>query len=156
MNLEMKIIREVNIAAEQFYNDAEALGDHAAVALGGSEKASHRSQITGLETLAESAFKTSDVFDYIKKQTARAKGPEGWRRPVQHKGKTIPFGDALREYLEHDLTQRVSTICARLGIKDVTDEEKQERKRIHLLLIRQFLRQMAAEYEYQVSVGAKK
>jgi hypothetical protein len=156
MNQEMKLIREVNSTAEQFYDDAVALGDHAAVALGGSEKESHRSQITNLETIAESTFKTSDVFDYIKKQIARQKKTGGWRHPVQHRGKTIMFGDALRDYLEHDLEQKISTICTRLDIQNATDADKRERKRIHLLLIRQFLRQMAAEYEYQVSVGTKK
>ena len=67
MNPEMKIIREVSIQAEDFYDDAVKLGDHAAFAL----KATHRSQMTSLENIAESTFKTSDIFDYIKKQTSR-------------------------------------------------------------------------------------
>ena len=66
MNPEMKIIREVSIQAEDFYDDAVKLGDHAAFAL----KAAHRSQMTSLENIAESTFKTSDIFDYIKKQTS--------------------------------------------------------------------------------------
>ena len=49
MNPEMKIIREVNIQAENFYNEAVKLGDHAAYAL----KAQHRSQMTNLENIAD-------------------------------------------------------------------------------------------------------
>lgn len=149
MNLEMKIIREVNIQAEQFYDDAVSLGDHAAYAL----KDRHRAQITGLETIAESAFKTSDVFDYVKKQTARLKE---WRQPFsEHQDTKIGFGERLKRYLEHDLAQKMTSTCSRLDIGNTTDQEKQQRRHIYLLLIRQFLRQMAAEYEYQVSLGVR-
>jgi len=152
MNPEMKIIREVSIQAENFYDDAVKLGDHAAYAL----KAAHRSQITSLESIAESTFKTSDVFDYIKKQIARF---HYWRQPFpEHKDTNQGFGERLKQYLENDLSKKLTTICSpkRLNIGDTTDEEKQERRRIHLLLMRQFIRQVAAEYEYQTSPGAKK
>lgn len=152
MNPEMKIIREVSIQAENFYDDAIKLGDHAAYAL----KAAHRSQITGLESIAESTFKISDVFDYIKKQIARF---PYWRQPFpEHKDTNLGFGERLKQYLENELPKRLTIICGpkRLNIGDSTDEEKQERRRIYLLLIRQFIRQMAAEYEYQVSPGTKK
>jgi hypothetical protein len=135
---EMKIIREVNIQAESFYEDAKNLGDRAAVAFGKM----HRSQITGLENIAESALKTSDVFDYIKRQTARH---EHWRNGN--------FGKDLIEKLETDLVTRQKAISGGLKISEKTDEGRQERRRIHLLLIRQFVRQMAVEYEFQVSFG---
>jgi hypothetical protein len=154
MNREMQIIREVNVQAENFYTDAVKLGTHAASVLGPSEKSTHRSQITGLENIAESAFKTSDVFDYIKKQIARF---PSWRQPFpEQQGAPIGFGERLKHYLEDDLRQRRDTLCDRLGIGDATDEDRQTRRRIHLLLMRQFLRQMAAEYEYQVSSGTNK
>jgi hypothetical protein len=133
---EMKIIREVNIQAEAFYAEAKKLGDHSADAFG--EK--HRSQITGLENIAETALKTSDIFDYIKRQTARH---EEWRQGE--------FGKKLIEQLEKELDNKRKIICAHLGISDKTYEEKQERRRIYLLLIRQFIRQMTVEYEFQVS-----
>lgn len=149
MNLEMRIIREVNVEAENFYEDAISLGDHAAFAL----KAAHRAQITGLESIAESAFKTSDVFDYLKKQIARF---TYWRLPFpEHPDATLGFGERLKRYLEQNLTQTLDALCARLK-DDQTTVDQQTRRRIHLLLIRQFLRQMAAEYEYQVSPGTKK
>lgn len=152
MNPEMKIIREVSIQAENFYDDAVKLGDHAAYAL----KAPHRSQMTSLENIAESTFKTSDIFDYIKKQTSRF---SYWRQPMrEQKDSELGFGERLKNYLESEITKRLATICGpkHLNIGDTTDEEKQERRRIYLLLIRQFIRQMVVEYEYQVSLGIKK
>lgn len=152
MNPEMKIIREVSIQAENFYDDAVKLGDHAAYAL----KAQHRSQMTSLENIAESTFKASDIFDYIKKQTSRF---SYWRQPIhEQKDSELGFGERLKNYLESELRKRLATICGpkRLNIGDTTDEEKQERRRIYLLLIRQFIRQMVVEYEYQVSLGIKK
>ena len=150
MNEEMKIIREVSIQAEHFYDDAVKLGDHAAFAL----KAVHRSQISSLESIAESTFKATDVFDYIKKQIARF---PYWRQPFpEHTDTTIGFGERLKSYLENNLPQRLTFICDHLKIGDTTDEQKQERRHIYLQLIRQFIRQMAAEYEYQVSPGARK
>ena len=152
MNPEMKIIREVSIQAEDFYDEAVKLGDHAASAL--TER--HRAQMTSLENIAESTFKTSDIFDYIKKQTSRF---PYWRQPLrEQKESNLGFGERLKHYLENDLPKRLATICdaKRLNIGNTTDEQKQERRRIYLLLIRQFIRQMVVEYEYQVSLGNKK
>ena len=152
MNREMKIIREVSIQAEHFYDDAVRLGDHAAYAL----RARHRSQMTGLENIVESTFKTSDVFDYIKKQTARF---PHWRQPdPKYKDSNQGFGGRLKEYLEKELSKNLLKICEQKGIEidNTRDEDKQERRRIYLLLMRQFIRQMVVEYEYQVSPGIKK
>ena len=81
MNNEMKIIYEVSNQAEKYYQDAIDLGDHAAHVL----KAAHRSQMTSLENIAESTFKTSDVFDFIKKQTARF---SYWRQSMPENAST--------------------------------------------------------------------
>jgi hypothetical protein len=157
MNPEMKIIREVSIQAEDFYDDAVKLGDHAARAfqsLSASKKNSHRSQMTSLENIAESTLKISDVFDYIKKQTARH---DYWRKPVQgQKDSKQGFGERLINYLENDLLNNVKAICNNLKIVDTTDEHKQQSRYIYLQLIRQFIRKMVVEYEYQVSLGNKK
>lgn len=150
MNPEMRIIREVNIEAENFYEDAVSLGDHAAYAL----KAVHRAQITGLESIAESSFKTSDVFDYLKKQIARF---TYWRLAYpEDPAASLGFGERLKRYLEENLAQKLDDLCDRLKKDGQTTVDPQTRRRIYLLLIRQFLRQMAAEYEYQVSPGTKK
>jgi hypothetical protein len=150
MNEEMKIIREVSIQAENLYEEAVKLGDHAAFAL----TARHRAQISSLESIAESTFKTSDVFDYIKKQIARFRH---WQQPFpEHKDTAVGFGERLKSALENDLPQKLTVVYTHLKIGNTTDEEKQERRRIYLLLIRQFIRQMAVEYEYRISPGAKK
>ena len=138
MNRKMKIIREVSTQAVIFYNDAVGLGDHAAIAL----KKAHRSQMTSLENIAESTFKTSDVLDYVKKQTARF---SYWRQG--------DFGERLRKVLEENLAQRRNVICGEKGL-DIPD--MRERRRIHLLLMRQFIHHMVVHYEYQVNFGNKK
>lgn len=137
----MKIIREVNIQAEIFYEQAKELGELAALVLGKK----HRAQMTNLESIAESALKTSDIFDYVKKQIARF---DFWR-PGYNK-QVDGLGQKLLEYLEHKdkMIARREAVCRKLGIENKTDEHKQERRRIYLLLIRQFIRQMAVHYEY--------
>src|SRR2546423_13115476 len=153
MNREMKIIYEVSNQAEKFYENAIDLGDHAAHVL----RASHRSQMTSLENIAESTFKTSDVFDFIKKQTARF---SYWRQPMPenqsapaNKKVNQGFGLRLKDFLEQDLKKAVDELCdpSCLKIDNTTDKDKQERRRIHLLLIRQFIHQMVAQYEFRVS-----
>lgn len=146
MNREMQIILEVNNQAEICYPEAVKLGEHAAAAL----RKTHRAQLTGLETVAESTSKTSDVFDYIKKQTARN---SSWRQ--SHKDSAGEgFGVRLKNYLETGLEKRVGIICSnQLKIGEESEEDKRERRRIYLLLIRQFIRQMVVEYEFQVNLG---
>ncbi|SRR5579885_3606531 len=144
-NNEMKVIREVDIQAEICYSDAVELGEHAAHVIGNR----HRSQMTGLENVAESTFKTSDVFDYIKRQTARL---SNWRQPSpEEKNSGAGFGERLKTYLEKGLEGNLKIIYEHLNIGDVTDEDRQERRRIHLLLMRQFIRHMVIHYEYRVS-----
>jgi ATP-dependent Clp protease ATP-binding subunit ClpA len=142
---EMAIIREVNIQAENFYDKAVDLGDHAAYVLLNK----HRSQMTSLEAIAESTLKVTDIFDFIKKQTARL--PQ-WRLSLGQESTNPGFGESLRDQLENKLKGNLNAVCNHLEIKDNTDDEKQLRRRIYLLLIRQFIRQMVVEYEYQASL----
>ena len=46
-------------------------------------------------------------------------------------------------------------ICKKpsLEIGDESEEDQKERRRIHLLLMRQFIRQMVVEYEFEVNLG---
>ncbi len=151
---DMKVIREVSNQAEVFYKDAEALGNHAAHAFG--SKAEHRSQMTSLENIANSTFKTSDVFDYIKKQTARH---DEWRRTFQQSD--VPntgFGERLLKFLQENLATTLNTLCSsnRLNVPSNTEVGQQERRRLHLLLMRQFIRQMVAQYEYESSLTSRR
>ncbi|GHO95307.1 hypothetical protein KSF_053550 [Reticulibacter mediterranei] len=156
MNREMQIIREVNIQAEIFYPDSVRLGDHAASVIGRSR----RSQMTGLENIADSALKTSDIFDYIKRQTARF---SFWRQSFpnenqfateRHATDNIAFGERLIHHLQIDLAERRDTICGseRLNIDASTYENQHLRRQVHLLLIRQFIHQMVAQYEFRASL----
>jgi hypothetical protein len=147
MNTEMQILREVNIAAEYFYGDAVEHGKHAAYVL----TKTHRSQMTGLENIADSSPKVSDILDYIKRQTARF---PYWRQSFP--GETPSdeaFGERLKDYLEKDLKDKRDAICSRLEIGDESEPHKTWRRHTYLLLIRQFVRQVVAEYEYRVSFG---
>jgi len=142
-NREVKIIREVNNQAEEFYQDAVNIGDHAAFAIGRS----HRSQLTGLENVAESALKITDIFDYIKRQTARY---NYWRTAFPPHT-NVTFGERLRSYLENDLAKVRDTTCDILQIGNESDDDKRLRRRVYLLLVRQFIGQMVIEYEYRVN-----
>ncbi len=150
MEKEMQIILEVNYQAEVFYAEAIQLGDHAAFALGDK----HRAQMTGLESVAESAFKVSDVLDYVKRQTGRfpywqQRAPEN----ASFKGTSDEsFGERLKMYLEQTLAQKRDAICKdRLKIGDKTEGERATYRHVYLLLVRQFVRHMVIHFEYRVS-----
>src|SRR5947199_10161744 len=120
MNKNMQIIYEVNIQAEYLYEEAKQLGNHAAYAL----KKNHRSQLTGLENLANSALKVSDILDYVKRQTARF---IYWRAdfPDPEKPTKEAFGKRLLEYLENDLKGISNTICNdRLKVDNQTEDDR--------------------------------
>jgi hypothetical protein len=142
MNIEMQIIREVNIQAQNFHDDAIGFGNHAAYAL----RKEHRSQLTGLENIANSALKVADILDYIKRQTARSKE---WQSGFSQDGNLQEaFGPALLRYMEEELLKMRNSIASRLKIGDKSDEDRQLRRSIYLHLIRQFVRQMVIQYEY--------
>ncbi len=149
MNPEMKIIREVSVQAENFYDDAVRLGDHAASAL--TER--HRSQMTSLENIAETTLKSSDVYDYIKKQMARPHFDK-WRIPPNQprppQGQQQPnksFGQSLLDELDR-LKGTRDFICTHLSIGIETDEDKYDRQQVFLKLIRQLIRQVVVQYEF--------
>lgn len=127
--LRIKMLRQVALRADGFYAKAEELGRQAANALTRDK----RSQISNLEGIANSALKTSDVFDFVKTRTARQKE---WRP-----GK---WGPDLLTYLSRDLRTDRRVICDKLDV----DVEGAEGLEVHLMLIREFVRQLAAHYEY--------
>jgi hypothetical protein len=146
MNKQMQIIREVNIEAEDFYPQAVDLGMHAANVL----TRGHRSQMTGLENIADTALKAADIFDYIKRQTARF---SDWQQGDQKSGQSdMPFGLRLKKALE-DLKVRRDNLCdaQRLNIGNETPEDKYLRQHVYLLLIRQFIQQMVVHYEFHLN-----
>jgi hypothetical protein len=114
--------------------------------------------MTGLENIADSALKRTDVFDYIKRQTAKF---PFWRQSypgnkAQGSSNKSPddkgFGERLLYYLEEEMDEiYLPEICDenRLNIRK---EDLYERRRISLMLIRQFVHQMVAAYEFQVNM----
>lgn len=146
MNKQMQIIREVNIEAEEFYQQAIDLGRHAANVL----TKGHRSQMTGLENIADTALKTADVFDYIKRQTARF--PDWQQVDPKSEQPDIAFGLRLITTLEA-LKSRRDNLCdaKRLDIGEKTPKDKHLRQYVYLLLIRQFIHQMVVHYEFYLN-----
>lgn len=128
--LRMRMLRQVALRADKFYEEAEALGKKAADGL----KDDRRSQITRLESIANTALKTSDVFDFIKTRTARH---EEWRR-----GK---WGPQLLRFVTRDLKSARDAICSTV---EGLESDSAEGIEVHLMLIREFVGQLAAHYEY--------
>ena len=160
-----KMIIRVNEEAEKFYSKAQELGLLAVESFreqqSNSKKEQHRSQMTGLENIAETTMKVSDVLDYIKKQTARQ---QGWKT-VYESGRLIMtlkqyqdkcFGEILKTYIENDLKSIREEICRNIGIGDQSYEDQRDRQQVYLHLIRQFVRQIVVQYEYQVNKPEKK
>lgn len=148
LNKRMMIILRVNEQAEQFYNKSQELGNIAAQSfneMSGAEKGRHRSQMTGLENIADTTSKVSDVLDYIKKQIARRKG---WTTVI--KGQR--FGESLKTYIENDLKNTMNKVCESVGIRNETEDDMRDRQRIHLDLTRQLIRQIVVHYEYVLSL----
>ncbi len=132
INIQKQIIREVNLIADGFYADAKEHGQRAFDALTDKK----RSQITGLESLANSTQKVSDVFNYVKIRTAR-----------QREWKEHSFGRELLSYMETTLAQKREIVIANLKAQEFQPGNYQQQE-IYILLIRAFVSQLAAHYEY--------
>ncbi len=149
--IQLKIMHEVAIKAEHFYDKAETLGKLAAENMAHKEeprkeephkeeKGRHRSQITGLENVANNALKVTDVLDYLKTQTARKKE---WQLGQ--------LGQKLLELVNVELRRNKEEICGRLSL----EKDSYEGIQVHLYLIREFVRQFAAQYEYSTLEAPK-
>jgi hypothetical protein len=128
----LKVMREVALRADDMQAKARELGGNAALGL----TRQRRAQVTGLEGIANSALKTSDVLDYIKLRIARERRGE-WTYGN--------WGPDLLQYLGPTLGERRTDICSRLGL----DAAGIDGLEVHLMLVREFVRQFSAEYEYQ-------
>jgi hypothetical protein len=122
----MKLMREIAIQADLFYEKAEQLGKMA------HQNGLDRRQVKGLERIADSTFKVSDVLDYIKTQTGRH---EKWRKRN--------FGPSLLNYIRRQLARKRTEVCRVVGLP----EDSFEAQQVYLHLIRAFVRQIAAHYE---------
>jgi len=123
----LKLMREVAVQADQFYEDAQHFGRTAVQ----SDLKKH--QLKNLESIADTALKVSDVLDHIKTQTGKHKE---WRQRN--------FGSDLLNYIHHQLMSRRNQVCGALNIPT----DRLEAQTVYLYLIRAFLRQLIAQYEY--------
>ncbi len=152
MKKRVELIIRVNKEAgsEEFYQASQHLGMLAALSFreeqGRDRKSRHRAQMTGLENMAETTLKATDVLDYIKKQTARQKG---WQIQVGEKRER--FGESLKTYIESGLEPYLESVCSGGFITITNEDSKQERRNAYLELIRQLIRQIVVQYEYQVT-----
>ncbi|HYV07031.1 MAG TPA: hypothetical protein VFB82_20715 [Blastocatellia bacterium] len=143
MNREMAFVRELAMQADTFYSESEGFGRWAARALPGK-----RAQITGLESIANSSLKISDVLDYLKKQTAKAKAGKEWRQQDKaHK----ELGHQLITFIRDDLRVKRDAVCNSVGDSTGQGASEFEKQQVFLALIREFVRQVAAQYELGVS-----
>ena len=151
MKKRIELIIRVNKEAgsEEFYQKSQNLGILAAQSFreeqGRERQQRHRAQMTGLENIAETTLKVTDILDYIKKQTARQKG---WQKEVGANKER--FGESLKKCIESELETFVNNVCTGF-IDSTTDQGKQDRQEAYLLLVRQFIRQLVVRYEYEVS-----
>ncbi len=151
MKKRIELIIRVNKEAgsEEFYKKSQDLGILAAQSFreeqGRERQQRHRAQMTGLENIAETTLKVTDVLDYVKKQTARQKG---WQKEVG--ANKVRFGESLKKCIESELKTFVDNVCNGF-IESVTDEGKRDRQEAYLQLVRQLIRQLVVRYEYEVS-----
>jgi len=129
----MKVLKEVGIRVDKLRGNTEDLGKTAAEGFGDK----HKSQMKNLETIANSALKVSDVLDYIKRQTGRAKPNQEW--------KYQQFGKNLLGMVEKTLKQERDSICGKLAIDDDFDQLE-----VYLLIVRECVRQIVIHFEFEL------
>ena len=95
-------------------------------------------QIKGLQTLAYTTDKISDVVDWIKIRVGRDEKRNGWAKNS--------IGSELLRILYQELREDANKIVEELGETAGLPEEPQ--RQIHLRLIREYLTHVAAHFEY--------
>lgn len=127
----LRLQRELDLQADLLYGEAEQLG--AALARGQTKNA----QISGMESVANSSTRVTDLLDYIKRQTAKAKRGKEWRATVN--GETV--GEALLRVLTQDVPRRAAAATKAAGV-DIP-QPSADWQELQLHLARVFVRQVA-------------
>jgi hypothetical protein len=148
MKREILFVQKIAEQADTFYGDGKSFGEWAFRAFG-----KDRTQMKKLEGIANSTLKVSDVLDYIKKQTGKQKPGEKWRNRNDNRQE---FGQQLIIFISGTLESKRNTVCSlvtsALEQAAITQEvTASERQQTYLALIRDFVRQAAAQYELEVS-----
>lgn len=127
MHRALEIRRKVAVRSDQFASKAEEFGALAAQVITGT---SGRSQLTGLEAIARSTLKIADILDYIKLRTGRQKS---WQDD--------DFGRQLLSYLQDEIKLKPN-----IAMQPPLNSDEQHQ--VILLLMREFIRQVTAHYEF--------
>lgn len=127
MNRDMEIIKAVALAADGYDHRARDLGKQSAKIF-----RDHRAQITGLANVVNSAVKVSDVLDFVKKQIGKT---DCWRENK--------IGEELLNMFDQELRAKIDVLILTEPVK-----EPAERQRVHLMLMREFVKQLTANFEY--------
>ena len=126
----LRLMRQVAVRADALAGQGEELGNKASASLGDRR----RSQLTGLESIANSTFKLTDIWDYIKVRTARSEANKDWR--------ANGFGTELLQFLQSNLAEHAK------GIAVAERLSSEDQRQVQLLLTREFIGQVVAHYEF--------
>lgn len=134
---EIALRKKISEESDNFYGETCDLGAIASRAF--KDKVA---QIRNLENIANSATRVADILDFIKRQTGRR---EQWREEQ--------FGQKLLERLDSHLDEKAGKIFEDVAKKFTKQElehglEEDDRRRIHILLCREFIRHLSAHYLY--------
>ena len=145
MKREVLFIQKISEQADTFYSEGERFGKWAKQAF----PARDRSQMKGLENIANSSLKVSDVLDFIKKQTGKSESGKRWRAKNDQQQE---FGKQLIAFIMGTLKNKRDLVCSLVasiaGQEAATDFELQQS---YLALIREFIRQIVAHYELEAA-----
>lgn len=96
-----------------------------------------KTQVRGLETLASTTDRVSDIIDWLKLRVGRDTGRDRWAK--DNIGRDLV---AELEGLRNDARRIVDNLSKTYSLD--ADQERQ----VHLRLCREFLRHLAAHFEY--------
>jgi hypothetical protein len=102
-----------------------------------------KTQIRGLETLASTTDKVSDITDWLKLRVGRDSGRDRWAK----EGIGRDLVNEL-EGLRNDARRIVDELRAGEGTAFAYPVDPDLERRVHLRLCREFLKHLAAHFEY--------
>jgi len=102
-----------------------------------------KTQIRGLETLASTTDKVSDITDWLKLRVGRDSKREGWAK----EGIGRDLVNEL-EGLRNDAKRIVDELRAGEGTAFAYPVDPDLERQVHLRLCREFLKHLAAHFEY--------
>ena len=106
-----------------------------------------KTQVRGLETLAYSTDKVSDVTDLLKTRVGRDSSRKGWAREG--------IGREILTTLERLYGDAQEIVAELRKAHPLSDEDPDLERQVHLRLIREYLKHLAAHFEYILAEGQR-